>query len=84
MEKEELLEKINTRHWKLFNYNYEDQTLEGIDFRKTVKLNTDLVCAILDWAVERANMEFEVYDDISFGEVIAAQEVYEILKRELS
>lgn len=45
---EELLAKIEERHWKLFNFNYQDQSLDAIEFRKAVLKNTQALRAVVE------------------------------------
>ena len=49
---EELLAKIEERHWKLFNFNYQDQSLDAIEFRKAVLKNTQALRAVVELPIE--------------------------------
>jgi hypothetical protein len=45
---DELLAKIDKRHWHLFNFNWQDQSNEAIEFRKAVQSSTDAFRAVVE------------------------------------
>ena len=59
MTHDELLARIEKRHWHLFNFHSEDQSDKAIDFRMAVQNSTRAL---------RAGVEIETYSEQGFPE----------------